>query len=291
MKRITKNLCRNKTKLASLSTGTAAVIGLSISFLNLTSCTVAPVSAPSIPTYSVDSNVPLATNVAKSKVVKISPTPLERPGLGTGWGKDIPSEIDFTDFKRASNKPSGVDTIYYNDKEGIKAMTNSWSYNGSGLQEAAGGLVEWGVKGSWGHLKNQHSKGKRFVTGNKGKNYALVVKNISHTSLEVVLSVDGIDVIDGKPASIKRRGYIIPSGEKLTIKGFRKSEDAVAAFKFASVNSSYTQLSGSGTRNIGVIGMAVFTEAGRDPWRYGKTELNNRNNARAFAEAPQLRAR
>ncbi len=286
MKFTTKSLCRNKVKLTSLSS--IAAIGLGISILNITSCAVAPPGVPNIPSVS---EAPQTDSLAKSKSVSAYSPPLERPGLGTGWGKDISSEVGFINFKRSSNKPSGVASIYYNDKEGIKAMTNSWSYSGSGMQKAADGLVEWGVKGSWGYLKNKHSKGKRFVTGNKDKNYALVVKNLSRTRLEIVFSVDGLDVMDGKPASIKRRGYIIPAGETLTVKGFRKSADAVAAFKFASVNSSYTQLSGTGTRNIGVIGMAVFTEAGRDPWKYGKTELNNRHNARAFAEAPQLRAR
>lgn len=170
-------------------------------------------------------------------------------------------------------------------------MTKSWNYSGKGLQKAANGMVEWGVKGNWGYLKNKHSGGKRFVIGRKNKTYSLVVKNICKSRLELVMSVDGLDVLDGKSASTKKRGYIIQPGKTLTVKGFRKSSDAVAAFKFASVSSSYSNLSGKGTRNIGVIGMAVFTEKGRDPWTYNSTEINHRRNARAFAEAPQLRAR
>lgn len=306
MKLIPQKL-RNKAKITSMS----VTLGLGITFLNITSCS-SPSSVPSVPalapaaeytalpsasrnatapTPSADVSHTAIKKKQSLRHVGVSSTPIERPGLGTGWGKDISAKIDYTDFQRSSNKPSGVSSIYYNDKEGIKAMTSSWKYNGSGLQKAAGGLVEWGVKGSWGYLKNQHSKGKRFVTGNKNKNYSLVVKNLSHTRLEIVLSVDGLDVLDGKSASTKRRGYIVSPGETLNVKGFRKSADAVAAFKFSSVNSSYSQLSGNGSRNVGVIGMAVFTEKGRDPWRYGQKELKDRNNARPFAEAPQLRAR
>lgn len=218
-------------------------------------------------------------------------TPQERPGLGTGWGDDVASAVNFTSFQRANARPASIASIYYNDKEGIKAMTNSWNYSGKGLQKTANGMVEWGVKGNWGYLKNKHSSGKRFVVGSKNQTYSLVVKNLSKSRLELVMSVDGLDVLDGKPASTKKRGYIIQPGKTLTVKGFRKSAQAVAAFKFASVNSSYTNLSGKGTRNIGVIGMAVFTEKGVDPWKYGTTELRDRKNARAFAEAPQLRAR
>ena len=215
----------------------------------------------------------------------------ERPGLGTGWGDDVQSEVSYTHFQRASTSPASVASIYYNDKEGIEAMTKSWRYSGKGLQKAANGMVEWGVKGGWGYLKNQHSGGRRFITGSKGQTYSLVVKNLSKSRLELVMSVDGLDVLDGKPATTKKRGYIIHPGKTIVVKGFRKSEDAVAAFKFASVNSSYSSLSGIGTRNVGVIGMAVFTQKGVDPWKYGAGEIRDRKNARAFAEAPQLRAR
>ena len=217
--------------------------------------------------------------------------PKERPGLGTGWGNEVKSQIGYTSFNRASAKPVGISSIYYNDKEGIKAMTNSWSHTGKGMQTAANGLVEWGVKGRWGYLKNIHSGGKRFVQGSKGSSYSLVVKNRAHSRLEVVLSVDGLDVMDGKSASVRKRGYIIEPGKTLTIKGFRTSEEAVAAFKFSSVNQSYSNMSGKGTRNVGVIGLAVFTEKGVDPWKWSRNELRNRNNARPFAEAPPVRPR
>jgi len=250
------------------------------------------------PTLSPQASAPAFTEQSAERSAVVSkrsssylPTPQERPGLGTGWGDDIASSVSYSSFQRASKKPNSISTIYYNDKEGIKAMTNSWSYNGSGMQKAANGLVEWGVKGKWGYLKNKHSGGKRFVVGNKNQNYSLVVKNLCNSSLELVMSIDGLDVLDGKAASLKKSGYIIQPGKTLTISGFRKSTDAVAAFRFSGVNSSYTQLSGKGTRNIGVIGMAVFTQKGINPWKYGTDELNKRNNARAFAEAPTIRAR
>jgi len=277
-----------------------SILGIILTYL--ASCAGPAIStAPAAPSVSYSDSPSGALNeltaerspsLTKSKrVMAPKPTPEERPGLGTSWGKDLASTVNYTSFNRSSNSPSSISSIYYNDKEGIKAMTNSWTHHGKGLQKSANGLVEWGVKGSWGYLKNKHSKGKRFVIGNKNKTYSLVVRNLSKSRLELVMSVDGLDVLDGQPASTRKRGYIIQPGKTLTIKGFRKSADAVAAFKFASVNSSYSNLSGKGTRNIGVIGMAVFTEKGIDPWKYGANELNNRNNARAFAEAPQLRAR
>ena len=261
------------------------------------SCSVAhsPSSAPSVSVPSAPASEAVAGNASRTNSAPRSAynkrVAQHRPGIATGWGDEIKSNMNYSSFKRSNSTPSSIGSIYYNDKEGIKAMTGNWSYAGKGMQKAANGMVEWGVKSGWGYLKNVHSGGKRFVVGTKGRNYSLVIRNIAHSELELVISVDGLDVLDGKPASVKKRGYIIPAGKTLEIKGFRKSEDAVAAFKFSSVRDSYTNLSNQGTRNAGVIGMAVYTQKGISPWRYGTTEVNSRRGARAFAEAPAVRAR
>jgi hypothetical protein len=39
-----------------------------------------------------------------------------------------------------------------------------------------------------------------FVVGEEGRRYSMVVRNKSHLRLEVVLSVDGLDVLDGRKA-------------------------------------------------------------------------------------------
>ncbi len=220
-----------------------------------------------------------------------TPKPDKRPGLGTGWGNQVSSNVGYTSFTRASSKPAGVSSIYYNDKEGVDAMAGSWKYSGNGMQKAAGGLIEWGVKGGWGMLKNYHSGSRRYVVGRKGSNYSLLVKNLSHSALEVVLSVDGLDVMNGRPASFKKRGYIIQPGKTLKVKGFRTSESAVAAFKFSSVSGSYSSLRHGKTRNVGVIGMAVFTQRGVDPWKWSRPTVEKRHAASPFAEAPFARAR
>lgn len=227
----------------------------------------------------------------RNSIDALQNNPKTRPGLGTGWGSEVSSNIGYTSFRRASSKPESVATIYYNDKEGVAAMTGAWRYTGSGMQRAANGLVEWGVKGSWGTLKNYNAGSRRYVVGRKGATYALVVKNICHSRLEVVLSVDGLDVMDGRAASVSKRGYIIQPGKTLTIKGFRTSESAVATFKFSSVAGSYSNQRHGTTRNVGVIGMAVFTEKGVNPWKWSRSAVQQRHGATPFAEAPNARAR
>lgn len=254
-----------------------------------------PVAPPSPAAEAADSSMPWnrASGAEGRGALGVleSPVKKHRPGLGSGWGSEVSSNIGYSSFTRRSSKPAGVSTIYYNDREGVKAMAGSWRFSGSGMQRAAGGLVEWGLKSGWGSLKNYHSGGRRYVVGRKGSTYSLVVKNLCHSALEVVLSVDGLDVMDGRPASFRKRGYIIQPGKTLAVKGFRTSESAVAAFKFSSVAGSYSNLRHGKTRNVGVIGMAVFTRKGVDPWKWSRSAVRRRHGASPFAEAPYSRAR
>jgi hypothetical protein len=222
------------------------------------------------------------------KAAEESPRAQERPGLATRWGEETDAPVSFRNFTRASSKPAGADAIWYNDKKGLEAMDGrTWKVEGA--QQAAGGMVEWGVKGRVGWLpayKSSFWGGKRFVQGSKGGRYKLVVKNRCKSRLEVVLSVDGLDVMDGKSASFRKRGYIVDPDETIEVEGFRTSADAVAAFEFSGVGASYANLKHGDTRNVGVIGLAVFTEKGRDPWTWMPAEVRKRGSARAFAEAP-----
>ena len=71
------------------------------------------------------------------------------------------------------------------------------------------------------------------------------------------------------------------------MKGFRISHEKVATFRFSSVNSSYANLRHGRTRNVGIVGLALFTEKGKEPG----AEIRARQGARPFAEAPMIRAR
>lgn len=216
----------------------------------------------------------------------------QRPGLGTTWGEMVDSPMTYTGFVRAGSKPAhGLATIWYNDREGIDAMTGRDYHPTTGRNRAAGGLVEWGIKSGLSTLRTYHWKGRDFVAGRKGARYSIVVKSHARSRLEVVLSVDGLDVVDGKEATTRKRGYILWPGRTLEVKGWRWSEGQVASFRFSRVADSYTSLKGNDTRNVGVIGMAVFTEKGVDPWNGYAAESNRRFAASPFADAPVQRAR
>ena len=210
----------------------------------------------------------------------------ERPGLATTFGESTRSVWNRQSFVRATpSKPAGMGVIYYNDKKGVDAMTG-WKEKVGGMQTAAGDMVEWGIKGGFGYLPTYNTSNRRFVVGRQGDSYSIVLKNRCKSRLEVVLSVDGLDVFDGKSASFSKQGYVIAPDETLEVKGWRTSPDTVGRFRFSSVGGSYANLAHGEHRNVGVIGLAVFAEKGVDPWTWMPREVNDRLDANPFAKAP-----
>lgn len=102
-------------------------------------------------------------------------------------------------------------------------------------------------------------RGQRWVMGNLGQRYRIHLRNPTAARVEAVVSVDGLDAVDGRTASIDKRGYILRPFGEITIEGFRTSLDSVAAFRFSSVRDSYAGRKGQ-DRNVGVIGVAFFRE-------------------------------
>lgn len=113
---------------------------------------------------------------------------------------------------------------------------------------------EWGRR-----LPTFEHRGRTYVLGERGLRYLVRVHNGSDRRVEVVVSVDGRDVIDGRPASTDRRGYVVEPWGDATIDGYRLSQGSVAAFRFGSVARSYAAATGD-ARDVGVIGVAVFPE-------------------------------
>lgn len=106
-------------------------------------------------------------------------------------------------------------------------------------------------------------KGRSYLLGTEGLSYVLEIENRTDERIEVVVSVDGRDVITGAEADFrKHRGYVLGGKEKIPVEGFRRTLDAVAAFEFSSIEESYASKMGD-DGNVGVIGLAVFREQPR----------------------------
>ncbi len=215
-----------------------------------------------------------------------------RAGLGTRWGETRNSPVVAAKFRRANATPLAVSAIYYNDAAGIAAMAggrephSTWPI----LAGPAGALVAVGLRDESGKFYPGVLIGNRwFVVGETGRRYSLVVRNRTDLRIEVVLSVDGLDVMDGRPASFHKRGYVLPPNGRIKVDGFRQSYEAVEAFRFGSVRDSYANKKYGETRNVGIIGVALFNERGTDPWQTNEMLRRLRANPfpGQFATPPQ----
>ena len=130
-------------------------------------------------------------------------------------------------------------------------------------------------------LAGYSAGGKMYAVGEPNARYIIVLTNSTPARFETVVSVDGLDVIDGKPGSFDKRGYILHPNSSLEIEGFRQSESSVATFRFGSVRGSYAEQKGSG-RNVGVIGIALFHERGFQMWPWDAREVERRKEADPF---------
>ncbi|MFO8071924.1 MAG: hypothetical protein R6V85_08615 [Polyangia bacterium] len=111
-----------------------------------------------------------------------------------------------------------------------------------------------------GSLPTYHHRGETWVQGSRGQRYAIRVRNHTQRRVEAVVTVDGRDVVTGRSGNYrKNRGYVIQPRGSVRIDGFRTSWSGVAAFRFTDVEDSYAARMG-GSRNVGVIGVAIFEE-------------------------------
>lgn len=102
-------------------------------------------------------------------------------------------------------------------------------------------------------------KDRFYVQGNDGERYTIRITNPTPRRVEAVISVDGLDVIDGESGDLRKRGYVVPAYGETRIEGFRTSTSDVATFRFSSVDNSYAGQKGK-ARNVGVIAVAIFEE-------------------------------
>ncbi len=103
-------------------------------------------------------------------------------------------------------------------------------------------------------------KGKTYIEGRVGSEFKLRLKNNTYGRVLVIPSVDGLSIIDGKPASDKSQGYVLSSQQELIVPGWLKSNQEAAKFVFEDSGVSYSAKKGEGTTNCGVVGVMVFNE-------------------------------
>lgn len=110
-------------------------------------------------------------------------------------------------------------------------------------------------------LETHTHRGLSFVAAREGTPYRIRLENHRATRVEVLLSVDGRDVISGTPAQPGRqRGYVVEPFGSVLVQGYRQSLDYVAAFQFVAPHQSYATTTGGDGSSHGHIQAAVFLE-------------------------------
>jgi hypothetical protein len=132
-----------------------------------------------------------------------------------------------------------------------------------------------------------------YIEGRRGSTYTLDYTNPTPNRVLIVPSVDGLSVMDGKPASDQSRGYVVSPYGSISIPGWRIDGGKVAQFEFrpASDRDSPTyvdQLKDAGfavdATNKGVIGLMVFNE--KYPNIYSYLNAPNVSSARGICASP-----
>jgi hypothetical protein len=182
-----------------------------------------------------------------------------------------------TNFERESS-PFYTTTIRYNDRRGIAAMTNAHESERARVRNgySADALIDVRIVDDGGSSFEmfREDPSHAYVIGQKGARYSILVSNHTDDRIEAVTSVDGLDALDGRPATLTKRGYIVDAHGSVRIDGFRQSDRTVAAFRFGSVGESYAASKGD-TRDVGVIGVAAFGD------RDARDSLDTRRRLRA----------
>ncbi len=125
-------------------------------------------------------------------------------------------------------------------------------------------------------------EGRAYVVGKPGNEYQVVVRNRSGEEILAVVSVDGVNVMNGETASPNQAGYVIAPWARLDVRGWRKSMEETAAFYFTSLGDSYAARTDR-PANVGVIGVALF--------RAQRAELPPRIVPIAPAQSPEREKR
>lgn len=172
--------------------------------------------------------------------------------LGTQWGDEVSSHVHTVDLRRTTKEPIAKTQVLYADKNYRGRRVNSMSL--------VAGKVAFSVESDNAKLPLYRDAGHYYLTGKTGQPYRLVYRNSSDNTYEIVASVDGIDVLNGRQASQYSSGYVLKPKGVLTIEGFRKSNSAVASFIFSQPSDAYAAntMQAKLADNIGIIGTVVY---------------------------------
>lgn len=131
---------------------------------------------------------------------------------------------------------------------------------GMRFKETMANVISVSIVDEFGNsLQSGHHQNQFYVGGVKNTRYRIRVQNLTGGRILVVTTVDGRNILDGKPGDLNGGGYVLSPFDTEMFDGWRTSDSSVAAFRLSSAGDSYSSQMGS-PQNVGVIGVAAFEE-------------------------------
>jgi hypothetical protein len=110
-----------------------------------------------------------------------------------------------------------------------------------------------------------YHNGSVWIEGREGNNYTIDLRNNTPQQALFIVSVDGLDILEGKPAGVESKGYVVGANSSISIPGWKINGSEAAEFYFSRSRDSYVNSIGGNTTNTGVIGTLVFSEKFKVP--------------------------
>ena len=109
---------------------------------------------------------------------------------------------------------------------------------------------------------------RRYFQAFRGRNYSLAVTNQSGRRVGVLISVDGLNVVNGERASLSNHEamYVLGPYERTVIRGWRSSLRDVRRFVFVDEQRSYAERTGQANGDMGWIRVLSFQEQQPRVW-------------------------
>ena len=160
--------------------------------------------------------------------------------------------------------------LYYGDVASVRGMLETQDDSAvrfRGMRRAGDGIVSVGVKdgkGAW--VDSYECGGHLFVTGAAGQPCQIVVRNESKSRLEILIGMDGADVISGGGFKLENHGLVLSPLQTSTIGVVKRDKPAALRFGPGRAPSLGPVVESLIAPARGSILLTVFQEKDRLPW-------------------------
>jgi hypothetical protein len=118
---------------------------------------------------------------------------------------------------------------------------------------------------------------RRYFEAFEGGHYAVELHNLTNRRVAIVMSVDGLNVLNGERSSLSSTEpmYVLGPWDTAVIRGWRTSLNEVQQFIFVNEQVSYAARVGKANGDMGWVRVATFEEQPRPTVYYDKTQMRD----------------